>query len=118
MSSIKDFYATLYKCRSTKHERKCLECIHSLNIPKHSEAERNSCEGRLTKKECWETLSEMKNGKSPGNDGLAKELYMSFSNETHNQLIAALNESFIVGQLSSSQRQATITLIENKAKDK
>ena len=118
LSSIKDFYATLYKCRSTKNERKCVEYIHSLNIPKLSEAERNSCDGLLTKKECWETLSEMKNDKSPGNDGLAKELYMSFSNETRNQLIAALNESFTVGQLSSSQRQATITLIENKAKDK
>ena len=35
-----------------------------------------------------------------------------------NQLIAALNESFTVGQLSTSQCQATITLIEKKAKDK
>ena len=39
-------------------------------------------------------------------------------NEICNQLIAALNESFTVGQLSTSQRQATITLIEKKAKDK
>ena len=117
LSSIKDFYATLYKRRSTKNERECLEYLHSLDIPKLSEAERNSCEGLLTKKECWEALSEMKNGKSPGNDGLTKEFYMCFFNEICNQLIAALNESFTVGQLSTSQRQATITLIEKKAKD-
>ena len=43
---------------------------------------------------------------------------MCFFNEICNQLIAALNESFPVGQLSTSQSQATITLIEKKAKDK
>ena len=119
MSSIKDFYATLYKCRrSTKNERECLEYLHSLNIPKLTEAERNSCEGLLTKKECWEALNEIKNGKSSGNDGLTKKFYIWFFNEICNQLIAALNESFAAGQLSTSQRQATITLIEKKAKDK
>ena len=56
----------------------------------------------------------MNNGKSPGNDGLTKEFYMCFFNEIFNQLIAALNDSFTVGQLSTSQRQATITLIEKK----
>ena len=41
-----------------------------------------------------------------------------FFSEICNQLIAALNESFTVGHLSTSQCQATITLIEKKAKDK
>ena len=68
----------LYKWRSTKNERECLEYLHSLNIPKLSEAERSSCEGLLTKKECCEALSEMNNGKSPGNDGLTKEFYVCF----------------------------------------
>ena len=118
LSSIKDFHATLYKRRSTKHERECLEYRHSVNIPKLSEAERNSCEGLLTKKECWEALNEMNNGKSPRNDGLTKEFYMCFFNEICNQLIAALKESFTVVQISTSQRQVTITLIEKKSKDK
>ena len=72
----------------------------------------------LQKKECWEALNEMKNGKSPGKDGLTKEFYMCFYNEICNQLIAALNESFTVGQLATFQHQAIITLIEKKAKDK
>ena len=118
LSSIKDFYATLYKCRSTKNERECYKYLHSLNIPKLGEAETNFCEGLLTKKECWEVLNEMKNGKSPGNDGLTKEFYKCFFNEICNQLIATLNESFTVGQLCTSQLQAIITLIEKKTKDK
>ena len=71
----------------------------------------------LQKRNDGKHSNEMKNGKSPGNDGLTKEVYMCFFNEVCNQLIAALNESFTVGQLSTSQRQATITLIEQKAKD-
>ena len=98
--------------------RECLQNLHCLNTPKLSEAERNSCESLLTNKECWEALSAMKNGKSPGNDGFTKEFYMCFLNEICNQLVTGLNESFTVGQLSTSQCQTNITLIEKKAKDK
>ena len=48
----------------------------------------------------------MKNGKSPGNDGLTKEFYMCFFNEICNQLIAVLNESFTAGQLSTPQKSS------------
>ena len=60
----------------------------------------------------------MKNGKSPGNDELSKEFYVCFFNELCDSLITALNTSFEVGQLSTSRRQAIVTLIEKKDKDK
>ena len=60
----------------------------------------------------------MKNGKSPGNNGLSTEFYVCFFDEINQFLIKTLNESFNVGQLSTSQRQAVITLIEKKDKDK
>ena len=60
----------------------------------------------------------MKNGKSPGNDGLRKEFYVCFFEEINQFLIEALNESFNTGKLSTSQRQAVIILIEKKDKDK
>ena len=115
---IKDFYSTLYKRRSTKGEEGCLEYLKTLKIPKLSDVERESCEGLLTKKECWDALQRMKNDKSPGSDGLTKEFYVCFFNEVSNTLIAALNHSFTTGMLSTSQRQAVITLIEKKGKDK
>ena len=118
MNHIKVFYASLYKRRSTKTERDCLKYLHNINIPQLSQSERESCEGLLTKRECWEALCSMKNNKSPGNDGLTKEFYICFFNEISDFLIQALNESFNIGQLSTSQRQATITLIEKKDKDK
>ena len=63
------------------------------------------------------TLLYKEMGKSPGNDGLTKEFYMCFFNNINDTLVAALNKSFEVGQLSSSQHQAVIVLIQNK-KDK
>ena len=60
----------------------------------------------------------MKNGKRPGNDGLSKEFYVFFFTELCDSLIAALNTSFEVGQLCTSQRRAMITLIDKKVKNK
>ena len=47
-----------------------------------------------------------------------KEFYVCFFNKLCDSLIVALNTSFEVGQLSKSQRQAIITLIKKKDKDK
>ena len=115
---IKDFYSTLYKRRSTKGKEECLEYLKTLKIPKLSDVERESCEDLLTKKECWDALHRMKHDKSPGSDGLTKEFYVCFFNEVSNTLITALNHSFTTGMLSTSQRQAVITLIEKKGEDK
>ena len=74
MPNVKSFYSSLYKRRSTKNEEECLEYLRSFNLPQISSRERESCEGFLTRKECWEALQSMKNGKSPRNDGLPKEV--------------------------------------------
>ena len=115
---IKEFYLTLYKRRSTKGEEECLEYLKTLKVPKLSDVEQESCEGLLTEKECWDALQRMKNDESPASDGLTKEFYVCFFNEVSNILITALNHSFTTGMLSISQRQALITLIEKKDRDK
>ena len=102
MTKIKDFHSNLHKRRSMKTEEDSIECLRTLNIPHLSEAERVSCEGSLTKTECWEALTSIKNGKRPGNDGLTKEFYLCFLNEIFNYLLHALKESFNIGQLSTS----------------
>ena len=118
MSKVRDFYSKLYTRRSTKTEKECLDYLSRLHIPRLRKSDRDSCEGMLTKKECWEALNAMQNGKSPGNDGLTKEFYVCFLNEISDSLVAALNRSFEVSQLSLSQRQAAIVLIDKKDKDK
>ena len=78
MPKVRDFYSKLYTRRSTKTEKECLDYLSRLQIPRLSKTDRDSCEGMLTKKECWEAFNAMKNGKSPGNDGLTEEFMCAF----------------------------------------
>ena len=118
MCHVKHFYSLLYKRCSTKNEKECLDYMNNFSLPKLKDIEREVCEGLLTREECWDALNAMKNSKSPGNDSLTKEIYVCFFSEICSPSIDALNYSFEVGQLSTSQRQAIITLIEKKDKDK
>ena len=118
LSELKSFYSNLYEQRSTKTKADCLHYISNFNVPKLSAEDRTICEGKLSKKECYDALLSLGNNKSSGNDGLSKEFYVCFFNEIHPFLIQAFNYSFQHGELSISQRQAVITLIEKKGKDK
>ena len=89
-----------------------------MNISKLSHAAKTSCEGKLTVKECWNTLESMGNNKSAGNDGFKKEFYSAFFNDLNQYLIGSLHFSLENGEFSSSQKQAVITLIEKKDRDK
>ena len=60
----------------------------------------------------------MCNNKSPGNDGLTAEFYKFFWADLKDPLFDSYKYSRIVGELSTSQRQAIIKLIEKKDKDK
>ena len=54
----------------------------------------------------------MENNTSPGNDGLTKEFYITFWNEVKVPLLLAIEKAYLVKQLSASQKQAVIKLIE------
>ena len=56
--------------------------------------------------------------KSSGNDGLTVEFCIAFWPLIGTLLIDSLNYASEYGELSSSQKQAMVTLIEKKGKDK
>ena len=60
----------------------------------------------------------MKNDKSPRNDEITKEFYKFFWDNIKNSLSNSIKKSFISGELSTSQKQAVIKLIEKKDIDK
>ena len=78
----------------------------------------DTCEGKLTYAECFNVLSLFKNNKSPGNDGLSVEFYKVFWPEIGRNLVDSLNCSYRHGELSTTQKEAVITLIEKKNRDK
>ena len=59
-----------------------------------------------------------KKNKTPGNDGLTIEFYLAFWPLFGKYIVDSINYSYEFGELSNSQKQAIITLIEKKGKDK
>ena len=59
----------------------------------------------------------MKGNKSPGNDGFTVEFYCTFWPVLGENIVEALNEAYDKGNLSTSQKQGVITLIEKEGKD-
>ena len=60
----------------------------------------------------------MKEGKSPGNDGLTTSFYRAFWSEISDLVMGSLKEGWENGCFSDTQRQSVIRLIEKKGKNK
>ena len=68
--------------------------------------------------ECFNCLQSMPSNKTNGNDGISREFYVAFFDLIKDLLMSSINYSLEVGELSTSQKQAVITLIEKKGKNK
>ena len=119
MKEVEVFYSSLYKTDNFKiSDDVSYSFLRSQAIPKLSNDYALACEGSLTLEECFKSLRSFQSNKSPGNDGLTAEFYKAFWESLGELLVDSLNCSFDKGELSSSQKQAIITLIEKKDKDK
>ena len=58
------------------------------------------------------------NNKTPGNDGIPTEFYQKFWLLISEPFIQWINKCFEKGEMSCSQKQAVITIIEKKGKDR
>ena len=76
------------------------------------------CEGKVSVEEVSEVLKTFEDNKVPGNDGLPAEFYKTFWHLLGESLVASFNTDFEAGNMSTSQRQAIITLIDKKDKDR
>ena len=91
--------------------------FNSLNIPRRKDEQKFSCEGSITEEECVKALQSFQGNKAPGNDRLPIEFYGKFWEIMSEPFVNCVNEIFISGEMSRSQKQAVITLIEKKGKE-
>ena len=70
-----------------------------------------NCDVDISIDELKNSLFNMPNNKSPGNDGLTVEFYREFWDLIKNILFDSVKYSALVGKLSTSQRQAIIKLL-------
>ncbi len=90
----------------------------SANVSPMSEHLKLLCDGPITIEECLKVLPLFKNNKSPGNDGITMEFYKHFWNSMSDILIDCFNYSYKYCELSCSQQQAIISLLEKPGKDR
>ena len=87
-------------------------------MPVLSDSQKQKCEEKLTISECYSSLKSFQKNKTPRNDGLTAEFYLGFWSIFGKHLVACFNYAHEHGELSNSQKQAVITLLEKKGKDK
>ena len=56
----------------------CRNFLNNVDIPSLDENDKNICDVEITIDDLNKSLCAMDNNKSPGNDGLSKELYVKF----------------------------------------
>ena len=115
LNEQKSFYENLYDYQEQTNST--FNFFNDNSIPKLSENEKLLCEGMITARECEIAIKDMKNGKSPGSDGINVEFYKMFWHDIKSDLINALNFSLENSCLSQLQAQSLITLIPKQNKD-
>ena len=120
LNAEKLFYSKLYSRQrvNLNSERAESSFLENPNILKLSDELSSLCERKITFQECESILGAYQLGKPPGNDGIAIEFYKIFWPLIGEFLIASFNEAFDNKEMSSSQKQALITLFEKKGKDR
>ena len=120
LSEQQRFYQGLYTSinKNVDATAKIESFLGDLNIPKLSEEQKLSCEGKITPEECALLLETFPNDKTLGNDGIPIEFYRKFWHLISEPFTKCAHECFEKGEMSRSQKQAVITLIEKKGKDR
>ena len=105
---VKEFYKQLFSKDSIDQDL-FNYFLSYLNVL--SKEQSQLCEGLLSKSECFYALSNMKNNKSPGVDGLPKEFYVSNWDLIGDYFVNMTNTCFKGGILSKTQWLGIMTLI-------
>ena len=87
--------------------------LNSTSLQKKSQ-----CEGLMTESEVLKSIKTLKNGKTPGTDGLTAEFYIFFWNGIKDLLFSSINYALEYGGLSAEQRRGMISLLPQKDKDR
>ena len=113
----KKYYQNLYAA-SLEIDEKPLTEITGENPNKITNDESINLEGEITYTELATTLRNMKNGKSPGNDGFAIEFFKFFWPDLGHFILRSLNFAYRNDCLSVTQKQGIITCIPKPNKSR
>ena len=115
LNQQKLFYKKLYKTSHVENTEEEIDLfVQNLETPKVSDEEKEKQKQNISETELLTSLKALKNGRSPGIDGIPNEFYKIFWNDIKKYLIDAYTESNEDCFLSFTQRQGQISLIPKK----
>ena len=113
-STIFTFYQILSSKQIDFIQNDLINYLNKIKLPIFSDGHQQICDSRITRIEIQDALKSMENHKTPGNDGLSKECSEVLWYDIKIPLLTSINDAFIKEELSTSQKQAVIKLIEKK----
>ena len=116
--NLHSFYQNLFSKNNDISRQKVLPYLQDKNLPKLNDDQCALWKKGITEEEVKHELNKMEINKSPGNDGLTKEFYETFWDYVKVPLLLSFNMAFLKKELSTSQKQAVIKLIEKKDHNK
>ena len=90
----KEYYNNLYKdIKSNNQDSQdaTIKIFENLDIPKITEIDKSKCDEILNESEILKAIKCMKNGRSPGTDGLTSEFYKFFWIDLKSIILDSLN---------------------------
>jgi len=112
-----NFYESLYSERNEKSDTEIENYLDKIKMPNLNVEEKQMCEGLITEEECKTVIQSFKRGKTPGMDGITIEFYLKFWHLLNKILIKCFNASYVLGELTQTQKLGIITLLD-KGKDR
>ena len=110
------YYEVLYSSQAHAPET-MKQFLNACQLPTLSESDQNSLGMEITEGDIRKAIDSLKNGKSPGPDGICNEFSKKFGNKISPFLLRMYKKSLEDGKLPSPLNEATITLIPKKGKD-
>ena len=117
-NELKIFYENLFKQKSSPLTSSLNSYLENIQLPLINNEMFLDCEKEFALDELFLSMKSMENGKTPGNDGITNKFYETFWDELKFAFIKSINQAKVTGELSISQSQAVIKLIEKKDRDK
>ena len=95
LSKCETFYRNIYSSKTDCDDSRINDLFVGNTASKSFNLEKKEkCEDLLTKAECFEALTSLKPGKTPGSGGLFIEFYKVFWNEMWDCLLNAIKRPF------------------------
>ncbi len=108
------FYTDLYKSKNISQED-IINYLNSVDIEtKVSESQKLTCDSEITEKEIENVIQNLKNGKSPGCDGLTTEFYKKYWKYIKEMFLAMVKETYEKGEMAYTMRKALLSLLYKK----